>query len=98
MPGINEIVLVAVIALSLFFFARRSHKRPVMQPVFSFKEKIGGWKRLGIAASIFWPIFMGIFLEPWSNNPLHFIYFGILPVAAVWGIAWVIDGYKKEKY
>ena len=98
MPGINEIVLVVVIAIGLFFLARKSPRRPVMKPVFSPKEKIGGWKRLSIVASIFWPTFIGIYLEPWRNNALHFIYFGIMPVAVVWGIAWVIDGYKKEKY
>ncbi len=98
MPGINEIVLVVVIAIALFFLARKSHRRPVMKPVFSFKEKMGGRKRLTIVASIFWPIFIGVYLEPWHNNALHFIYIGIMPVAVVWGIAWVIDGYKKEKY
>ena len=98
MPGINEIILVAIIALSLFFLARKSRRRPVVNPVFSFKEKMGGWKRLAVAASLFWTIFIGVYLEPWRNNALHFIYFGIMPVAVVWGIAWVIDGYKKERY
>ena len=98
MPGINEIVLVLVMPVAIFFMTRKSHRRPEMKPIFSIKEKIGGWKRLTIIASISWPIFIGVYLEPWHNNPLHFIYFGIMPVALVWGIAWVIDGYKKEKY
>ncbi len=98
MPGINEIVLVVVIAIACFLLARKSQRRPVMKPIFSFKEKMGGWKRLGIVASIFWPVFIGVYLEPWKNNALHFIYIGIIPVALVWGITWVIVGYRKEKY
>ena len=98
MPGINEIVLVVVIAVAIFFLARKSRRGPVMKPVFSFKEKMGGWKRLAIVASILWTILIGAYLEPWHNNALHFIYIGIIPVALAWGIAWVIEGYRKEKY
>lgn len=95
MPGINEIILVVVLAMALFFLAKKSGRRPEMKSVFSLKEKMGGRKRLTVFVSIIWSIFMAVYLEPWNNNALHFIYFGILPVAVVWGIAWVIDGYKK---
>ena len=98
MPGINEIVLVIVIVIALFFYGKKSKRGPSMISVFSPKEKLGGWRRLSIVASILWPVFIGIYLEPWRNNPLHFIYFGIMPVAVAWGIAWVLEGYKKEKY
>ena len=83
MPGINEIILVVVLAISLFFLAKKSGRRPVMKSVFSLKEKMGGGKRLTIFVSIFWLFFMALYIEPWNNNALHFIYIGILPVAAV---------------
>ncbi len=58
------------------------------------KEKIfsrlSGWYRLLAVASIVWVIF---FLINWDE----FLLFGILPVIVIWGVIWIVQGFRQKK-
>ena len=60
--------------------------------------------RLAIIGSIFWPIFSFIYIvEPnkffiLSDFIRKFALMGVLPLVFYWGLWWVIQGFKEEKY
>jgi hypothetical protein len=73
--------------------------------LFSRFSDLSGWYRLLIVISIIWIIFALIMTDPWTthgrgrtyNHWSEFLFFGILPVAILWGVIWIKQGFKKEK-
>ena len=57
-------------------------------------SSFSGWYRLLAVASVLWIIFaaaQSIFI-----NSHEFLMFGIFPVTTLWGILWIIQGFKKK--
>ena len=94
----SEILVIVAIALGIIMLPRLTGKRA---------EKAGrkpggvsrmtGWLRLAVMASILWPAVMAFYLKPWNRHWPMFFYASIGPVALLWGIYWVLSGFKKEK-
>ncbi|MDD2391164.1 MAG: hypothetical protein PHP23_15745 [Desulfobacterales bacterium] len=99
MSGIQEILLIAVIILILFIIPRMpTSGRPdrVMRSVRIFPAvNLSGHMRLAIVISVIWPVGCAAWLRPWEGPLFPFLYLGLCPVAAAWGFAWVIRGFKK---
>jgi hypothetical protein len=74
--------------------------------IFSSFSKLSAWYRLLLVASITWIIIALIMTYPWThfhslggggstNNWSGFLSVGILPVALLWGIIWIVHGFRK---
>ena len=72
--------------------------------IISSISKLSGWYRILTLASVIWFLVILINTNPWtkhgsrgsSNNWDEFIGLGVLPIIVVWGIIWVIRGFKKN--
>jgi hypothetical protein len=52
--------------------------------------------RIAILASLVWPSSMALLLKPWDKGLIPFLYIGIAPVIILWGIGWIIEGYRRR--
>ncbi|MEN8174324.1 MAG: hypothetical protein ABFS23_01085 [Pseudomonadota bacterium] len=57
--------------------------------------KLGRW-RLAVGLSILWLAGLYFLTEPQEQLRL-FLLGGVLPVLAVWLVAWVVRGYRRER-
>lgn len=92
----QELLLVAVIALAVLYFPRRTGRRPAPEPA-RRSPPLTGRMRLAISLTLFWIAGSAAFLNPWKGDALPFLLIGIGPPAAVWGAVWVWCGYKKYR-
>ncbi len=71
-------------------------------------SQISGWYRLFIITSIIWMVVVLIGTEPWGTHGVRgggriangweeFLALGVLPIVILWGVAWVLQGFKKDK-
>lgn len=96
----QEILVVAAIALVLFFiprFMRRKAEPAPQQDNPGIITKLTGWMRLAILVTIFWIAGLSVYLKPWENFSMLFPYIILGPVAVGWGAFWVWSGYKKYR-
>lgn len=96
----QEILVVAAIALAIFFLPRLTGRKPEpesRQNSPGLMTMLTGWMRLAIMVSIFWISGLAAFLKPWTGNAILFLYIALGPVAAAWGAFWVWSGYKKYR-
>lgn len=98
--GIQEIVLIALIVLGIFFIPRILKPRPpepkivVGRPALPFSWQF----RLAIVLSILWPAAWAVHLKPWQHgNTTAFAIFGIGPVIVGWSLKWVLAGMKNRR-
>ena len=96
MSGISEILVLVIIVLVIFFIPRMLAKseaqRPAKPPV-----ELSGKLRLAIAASIVWPALVAAFIQPWREDLVLFLYFGLGPVLLGWGAFWIITGFRRYR-
>ena len=52
--------------------------------------RLSGWYRLLVVASVVWVVF---FLINWDK----FLTFGVLPVIIIWGVIWIVQGFRQKK-
>jgi hypothetical protein len=95
--GIQEILVLVIIILALFFLPRilsrgQEKQAAVRKPMIMLSGKI----RLAVAASVLWPAVVAAFIQPWKGNLILFLYLGLGPVAVVWGSYWVFIGFRKK--
>lgn len=99
MSGITEILLIVAIVLGIFTLPRllagKADPRPDGRKA---TPPISGRMRVAILASLLWPVLLAFFLKPWNDHWVTFLYFAIGPVGLIWGIYWVVAGFKKNKY
>ncbi|MBW2710058.1 MAG: hypothetical protein JRD04_12515 [Deltaproteobacteria bacterium] len=92
----NEILVIIAIALAIFILPKLTGKRIEKSgQQAGIISKMTGWVRLAVMASILWPAVMAFSLRPWNGNQPMFFYVGIGPVALLWGIFWVLSGFRK---
>jgi len=98
MSGLQEILVILLILLGVLYFPRRgpregtANMRRAERPLTA-----SGRMRLAIALSVLWPAGLALYLRPWRGDPLMFLGFGLLPVAAGWAAGWVIMGYRRYR-
>lgn len=101
MSGFQEILLIVAIIMGIIFIPKMTRRgEPYAPPprlLRGNRIKFTGKVRLAIAASVFWPIAVAAFLQPWLGDFVPFLYWGILPVAACWSFYWIWAGYKKNR-
>ena len=95
--GIQEILVLIIIILGILFLPRilnRGGEKPVrrVKPA----VVLTGRMRLGIAASVLWPLLIAAFIQPWKKDLFTYLYLGLGPVAVVWIVYWVFTGFKKK--
>jgi len=98
LSGVTEILLIVAIVVAVFLLPRMMAKNPdkdlkPSNPGFS----IPGRMRLAIVLSFLWPALVALFLKPWNNHWVVFLYVALGPVALSWGIWWIWWGFRKER-
>lgn len=93
----QEILVLIVIALALFYLPRVFGKKPAPVVRVVRRPALTGWMRLAILITIFWIAGSALILKPWQDDPLPFLYTGLAPVIALWGSTWVWSGYRKHR-
>ena len=94
--GIQEILVLVIIVLGILFLPRilnRGGERPSGQV--KPAVVLTGRMRLGIAASVLWPVLVAAFMQPWKQGLFPYLYIGLGPVTLVWLALWVVTGFKK---
>lgn len=92
----QEVLVVVLIALAVFFLPRILGRRPVPRPVIA-RPVLTGWMRLAIVVTIFWVAGAAFFLKPWQDGSLLFLPIGLGPAAVLWGGVWVWLGYRNSR-
>ncbi len=96
MTGIQEILILVIIVLGIFFvpriLAKGNGKKPPKPALV-----VSGKMRLAIAASIFWLLLAAAVLQPWNQNLILFLYAGLGPVVFGWVMNWVVLGFRNYK-
>ncbi len=94
----TEILVIVAIAVGIIMLPRLTGKRTEKTDrQSSGLSGITGWMRLAIMASLLWPAIMAVFLKPWNHHWPLFIYIAMGPVALLWGIFWVLSGFRKNR-
>ena len=97
MSGLQEILVLIIIVIVLFFLPRMvSRPAQVPKPPVQIKQIPGKW-RLAVFLSLVWLVVTALWLEPWQGNPIMFAGVGALPVLLFWGAVWVKMGYTRRK-
>ena len=94
--GIQEILVLVIIILGIFFVPRMLNRRPetvASKPAVT----LSGKTRLAISASIIWPALTAAYLKPWRSDWVTFLYLGFGPVIFGWIICWVAVGYRIRR-
>lgn len=92
----QELLVVLVIVLAIFYLPRRLGRKPVPEPI-RRSPPLTGRMRLAIALTLLWIAGAAALLEPWQGDALPFLFLGTGPPAAAWGAAWVWSGYRKYR-
>jgi hypothetical protein len=92
----QELLVLAVIALAIFYLPRVMVRRPAPEPALR-RPSLTGRRRLAILFTLFWIAASAMVLKPWEKDPLTFVYLGLGPTAALWGAFWVWLGYRKHR-
>ena len=97
----QEFLVLVVIALAIFFIPRLVGGRPSpgqtrVPPPFH-PPALTGRMRLAILITLFWITGSAALLEPWQEDTLPFLFFGLGPATILWGAVWVWFGYRKYR-
>ena len=90
----QELLVLIVIALALFYVPRMMGRKPPPAPA-RRSSPLTGRMRLAILLTLFWIAGSTALLKPWQGDPLFFLSLGIGPAIAAWGAVWVWYGYNK---
>jgi len=99
--GIQEILLLLVIVVALIMLPRilERGRRSSPSPASLSKGRLPltGRMRLAIFASVIWLLGSAVYFQPWRNDLATFFYYGLLPVALIWGLIWVVAGFRSRR-
>lgn len=98
-PGIKEIVILLLAVVALFVaprMVRRGGKGRSFATGHSAREqeKSIGLLRLAVFVSVVWVVAAALLIRPWEARMILFLGAGVVPVAAGWGIRWVLQGFR----
>jgi hypothetical protein len=97
--GIQEILLIIIVVLGIFFVPRMMKPRPVPQKVVLRRPatRFSWTLRLAIVMSVFWPLACAVYFKPWQQNGIPFTVIGIGPVVVGWSVSWVLAGMRNKQ-
>jgi hypothetical protein len=96
----QEILVVAAVAVAVFFLPRWLGRKPEPEPVPRYRvlsSYLPGWMRLAIVITFLWIAGFVVYLKPWQENALLIFSVSMMPAVAFWGGVWVWFGYKKYR-
>ena len=97
--GIQELLLIVLIALGIFLVPRMikplppSQKAVIRRPALKLSWTI----RLAIMLSVLWPVACALYIKPWQQNTISFATVGVGPVVVGWSLKWVLAGMKNNR-
>lgn len=95
--GMQELMVLMVIALAIFYLPRMMRRRPAPERG-RRPAPLTGKMRLAILLTLFWIVGFAALLQPWQGDDiLPFLSLGLGPAAAAWGIVWVWFGFKHSR-
>ena len=101
MSGFQELLLIAVILLAIFFVPRltaRNKTQPPLRPAVRRPPlQLSAWLRLAILVSVVWLCGCLLYFRPWQGGYYGFAAVGCLPLAVAWGLRWVLAGYRANR-
>jgi len=99
LSGIQEILLIVILFLAIFFIpritARNQGLRRPRALVFKMPFNLSGTSRVAVVISCLWPLLAAGYFQPWQGNLMPFLYVGIGPVLIGWCLNWIFAGFKK---
>ncbi len=96
MLGLQEILIISAIVAGAIFIPRMVNPKKPAPRIVRPKHKLSGKLRLGIAASIVFPLVAAAFLQPWRNDPITYLFLGLGPVLLCWLLYWVLLGFRRR--
>ncbi|MDJ0782722.1 MAG: hypothetical protein QNJ22_12165 [Desulfosarcinaceae bacterium] len=100
MSGFQEILLIVLILLAIFFIPRISARNtgsPSPGPLpRRLPHPLSGRLRLAILTSVVWLCGASLYFRPWQGDWVAFGAIGALPLVVAWGVYWVISGYRTQ--
>jgi hypothetical protein len=101
LSGVQEILVILLIVLAIFFIPRLGgRKAPDRHRPPDAARRLRTLPvhfRLAIVVSVLWPAAAAAYFQPWHRDPIPFFYIGLGPVALVWAIGWVVAGLKNKQ-
>ncbi|MFZ0726762.1 MAG: hypothetical protein WAO07_14885 [Desulfobacterales bacterium] len=99
--GLQEILLILLIVLAIFFLPRLAARRraPVAPDRVTRRPRprLSGPLRTAILASLVWLFLTAVHFEPWQRNLTPYLYAGAAPVALFWGVLWIVTGFRQRR-
>ena len=101
MSGFQELLLIAIILLAIFFVPRltaRNKTQPPLRPaVRRLPRQLSARMRMAILASVIWLCGCLLYFRPWQGAYSGFAAVGCLPLVVAWGLRWVSAGYRTQR-
>jgi hypothetical protein len=100
LSGIQEILLIMLLILALVILPRifSPNRTPVQpKPMRAGRTVLSGKLRLAILISVLWLFGLSAVYVPWRGHWLAFIYAGVGPLIAAWGLYWVVSGFRRRR-
>ncbi|KPJ75723.1 MAG: hypothetical protein AMJ54_14155 [Deltaproteobacteria bacterium SG8_13] len=99
--GLQELFVIALIIGCLFLLPRimqrgRQDAAGSSTPV-RLRWNPSRPLRFAVVLSVIWLLASIAFFQPWKADTIRFVYVGILPIAALWGVLWVAHGHGKRR-
>ncbi len=96
MTGISEILILVLLIVGILILPRIFKGDPEKKTFSADKLKTFSIKlRLSIVLTLIFPIAMALYLKPWNRNLISYFSYGIIPVALIWSMVWILAGKKK---
>ena len=96
MLGLQEILIISAIVVGAICIPRIVNQKAPRPRLVRSRRKISGKMRLGMAASIVFPLVAAAFLQPWRESPIIYLYLGVGPVVLCWLLYWVVLGFRRR--
>ena len=96
MLGLQEILIISAIVVGAICIPRIVNRKEPRPRLVRSRRKISGKMRLGMAASIVFPLVAAAFLRPWREDPITYLYLGVGPVLLCWLLYWVFLGFHRR--
>lgn len=102
MPGFQELLVIALIVAIIFFLPRmtspdRRRPAPPRRRRVLPRVTLSGRIRLALVGSVFWAVAWALIDTPWQSDWRPFVFHGVLPVAMIWAMIWVIRGFNRRE-
>jgi hypothetical protein len=99
--GLQELLLIVLIIGCLFLLPRMMQRgrqdaagsSAAVQPGLHISRSL----RLAVVVSAIWLLVSLAYFQPWRTYTSRFLYVGIVPIAAAWGIIWIARGRRKRR-